>query len=60
LCNTLDRNKENQQNMRKLMKRKRTSRIEEEATMVVEEAPSLAEVQGHEVEKSFTKEVFTL
>jgi hypothetical protein len=62
LSNTVDRIKETQQHiMRKLTKPKQTSRDEEEeATMVIEEATSLAEVQGHEVEESFTREVFTL
>jgi hypothetical protein len=63
LSNTLDRNKETQQHiMRKLTKPKQTSRDEEEeaTVVVVEEATSLAEVQGQEVEESFTREVFTL
>jgi ribonuclease PH len=62
LRNTLDRNKEMQQHiMRKLMKQKQTRRDGEvDATVVIEEATSLAEVQGHEVDESFTREVFIL
>lgn len=60
LSNTLDSNEETQQDiMSKLMKRKRTSRVEEEfATVVVEEEASSAEGQGHEVDGSFTREVY--
>jgi hypothetical protein len=48
--------------MKKQSKRKRTSRFEEGTTVVVvEEAASFAELQGHHgVEDSFTREVFTL
>jgi hypothetical protein len=63
LSNTLDSNTETQQKiMKKQSKRKRTSRFEEGTTVVVvEEAASFAELQGHHgVEDSFTREVFTL
>jgi hypothetical protein len=62
LSNAQDRDKEMQQNiMRKLKKGKPTSRVEEEEVrLVVDEAASLAEVQGHEVENRFTREVLTL
>jgi hypothetical protein len=62
LSNTLDRNKQTPQHIiRKQTKQKQTSRVEEEeATMVVKEATFLVEVQGHEMEECFTREVLTL